>query len=99
MLYKPAIAGAWVLTLKEFQTTDYGQRIMSNYTIQNIFKSYENYLASTPQPLKNRKAIHAITHCRTEVMGTSYFSCPEGHQPIKQHLLWLNEVVHLDGIK
>jgi hypothetical protein len=58
---------------------------MSNYTIQNIFKSYENYLASTPQPLKNRKAIHAITHCRTEVMGTSYFSCPEGHQPIKQH--------------
>ena len=58
---------------------------MSNKTIQTIFKAYENYLSSIPQPLKNRKAIYALTHCRTETMGTSYFSCKENHQPIQQH--------------
>lgn len=57
---------------------------MSNKTIQNIFKAYQDYLASTPQPLKNRKAIHALTHCRTDVMGASYFSCEENHEVIQQ---------------
>lgn len=58
---------------------------MSNKTIQNIFKAYEEYLASTPQPLKNRKAIYALTHCRTDGMGASYFSCKENHEVIRQH--------------
>ena len=58
---------------------------MSKKTIQNIFKTYQKYLASTPQPLKNRKAIDAITHCRTGAMGTSYFSCKENHDVIEYH--------------
>lgn len=58
---------------------------MSNTTIQSIFKAYESYLNNTAQPLKNRKAIYGITHCRTEKMGTSYFSCEDRHTVITQH--------------
>ena len=58
---------------------------MSTRVIQKLFSAFEKRLETIPQPLKNRKAIHAITHCRTSVMGTSYYSCPSGHQPIEQH--------------
>lgn len=58
---------------------------MSTTTIQRIFKTYEPYLNNTKQPLKNRKAIYSITHCRTEAMGTSYFSCKDNHKTIGQH--------------
>ncbi len=56
---------------------------MSDRSIQNIFKSYETHLALSRQPLKNRKAIHAITHCRTKEMGSSYYSCPDRHEAIE----------------
>ena len=57
---------------------------MSNRTIQNLFSAYKNTLDSTPQPLKNRKAIYAITHCRTREMGVSVYSCSENHKGIEQ---------------
>lgn len=56
---------------------------MSDRSIQNIFKSYETHLALSRQPLKNRKAIHAITHCRTKEMGSSYYSCPDRHEAME----------------
>ncbi len=58
---------------------------MSKRTIQNIFKSQSDYLSRTPQPLKNRKAISAITHCRTREMGVSYFACKDRHEVIEQY--------------
>lgn len=57
---------------------------MSNRLIQNIFSVYKNQLDASPQSLKNRKAIHAITHCRTREMGVSYYSCSENHQGVEQ---------------
>lgn len=57
---------------------------MSNYSIQKIFSAYKHQLDNSPQPLKNRKAIYAITHCRTRDMGVSYFSCSENHKGIEQ---------------
>ena len=58
---------------------------MSKRTIQYLFKSQFDYLASTPQPLKNRKAIYAIAHCRTPDMGVSYFACKDQHEVIQQY--------------
>lgn len=57
---------------------------MSNRAIQNLFAAYKSQLNNTPQPLKNRKAIHAITHCRTREMGVSVYACKDLHQPIEQ---------------
>ena len=57
----------------------------SRYLIQNIFKSYAGYLQTCNHPLKNIKAIHAITHCRTSTLGVSYFSCEHQHTPIEQY--------------
>jgi hypothetical protein len=58
---------------------------MSDRSIQNLFIAYQNKLATTKQPLKNHKAIHAITHCRTEEMGTSYYACEDRHDNIEMH--------------
>lgn len=57
---------------------------MSNKVIQNIFSTYADYLNKSAQPLKNRKAIYALTHCRTREMGVSYYSCSENHKGIEQ---------------
>lgn len=57
---------------------------MSNRIIQNIFSAYKDHLDQSSQPLKNRKAIHAITHCRTREMGVSYYSCSKNHTGIEQ---------------
>ncbi len=57
---------------------------MSNRLIQNIFSTYQSQLDTSPQPLKNRKAIYAITHCRTRKMGVSYYACAESHKGIEQ---------------
>lgn len=58
---------------------------MSNHAIQKLFTAFGPQLANTPQPLKNRKAIHSIIHCRTAEMGTSYYDCPSRHKAIEQH--------------
>lgn len=58
---------------------------MSNRLIQNIFAAFKSHLDTSPQPLKNRKAIHAITHCRTREMGLSYFTCSDNHVGIEQY--------------
>jgi len=58
---------------------------MSNRKLQNLFRSHLNALDNSPQPLKNRKAIQAITQCRTPDMGVSYFSCQSNHKPIEQY--------------
>lgn len=57
----------------------------SRQLLQNIFKSYSSYLSNLAHPLKNIKAIQAITHCRTAAMGSRYFSCEQQHPPIEQH--------------
>ena len=56
----------------------------SQRLIQNIFRSQAAYLQQTPQPLKNLKAIDAISHCRTKEMGVTYFTCKDKHQPFEQ---------------
>lgn len=57
---------------------------MSNRSIQNVFIAFQEQLAHTKQPLKNHKAIDAITHCRTRDMGVSVYTCRHGHAPIEQ---------------
>lgn len=58
---------------------------MPDRTIQKLFKAYADRLDASAQPLKNRKAIHAIQHCRTAEMGSSYYACEDRHQVIEQH--------------
>ena len=58
---------------------------VSKKLIQNIFKSQQAVLERTPQPLKNLKAIDAISHCQTKAMGVSYFTCQDNHEVIEQH--------------
>lgn len=58
---------------------------MSKRMIQNIFKSCADQLEKIPQPLKNRKAIFAITHCRTAEMGVSYYCCAAQHDMVEQY--------------
>ena len=48
---------------------------MSNRAIQNLFFCFSDQLKKTQQPLKNLKAIDALTHCRTPAMGVSYYRC------------------------
>lgn len=55
---------------------------MSDRILQKIFLAHSDYLDNTPQPLKNRKAIYAIQHCRTEEMGESFYSCKSHHELI-----------------
>lgn len=55
---------------------------MSERLIQNIFLAHAKYLDNTPQPLKNRKAIYALQHCRTKEMGESVYSCQDNHESI-----------------
>ena len=57
---------------------------MSNRTIQKMFVAFKQPLDNSKQPIKNRKAIHAITHCRTKGMGVSVYRCKDHHQPIEQ---------------
>jgi hypothetical protein len=58
---------------------------MSKRIIQNIFLAYNEQLQRSPQPLKNRKAIHALMHCRTREMGTSFYQCDGRHEVTEQH--------------
>jgi len=57
---------------------------MSNRAIQNVFVAFQQQLNNSRQPLKNRKAIHAVTHCRTREMGVSVYTCKDNHTPIEQ---------------
>lgn len=57
---------------------------MSDRILQTIFTAFTPYLERTPQPLKKRKAIYAITHCRKRSLGVSYFSCKDNHEVIEQ---------------
>lgn len=56
---------------------------MSDRTLQKLFCSFQQQLSAN-QPLKNLKAIHALTHCRTPEMGVSYFTCKNNHPGIEQ---------------
>ena len=56
---------------------------MSDRLIQKIFQSQYAKLLATPQPLKNRKAIDALTHCKTPEMGCTVYQCDEQHKPIE----------------
>lgn len=57
---------------------------MSNRAIQNLFSCFSDQLKKTKQPLKNLKAIDALTHCRTRAMGASYYRCKDNHAEIEQ---------------
>lgn len=52
---------------------------MPDRTIQKLFQAYKPALDKMPQPLKNLKAIDALTQCQTPDMGVSCYGCPEGH--------------------
>lgn len=58
---------------------------MSERALQEIFQSQYDELLSSPQPLKNLKAIDAISQCRTKAMGSSIFQCASRHKPIELH--------------
>jgi len=55
---------------------------MSDRTLQNLFISFQDQLDPN-QPLKNLKAIHALTNCRTPAMGVSYYTCTENHPGVE----------------
>jgi hypothetical protein len=57
---------------------------MSNRAIQRLFQTYHDALVESGQPLKNLKAIDALTHCRTREMGVSMYQCADRHEPIEQ---------------
>jgi len=57
---------------------------MPDRTLQKLFQAYKPVLDNTPQPLKNRKAITALTQCQTRDMGVSYYACPDGHEQWEQ---------------
>lgn len=57
---------------------------MSDRAIQRLFAAYSHQLEQTKQPLKNKKAIHALTHCRTREMGSSFYRCEDNHPAIEQ---------------
>lgn len=56
---------------------------MANNTIQKIFRAFEPELTKSVQAKKHRKAIYCITHCRTEMMGESYYACDDRHEGIR----------------
>ena len=55
-------------------------RYKDNSIIQKIFQSYLPQLKNIKLPLKDIKAIEAITTCRTLENGYNYLACPEGHE-------------------
>jgi len=55
-------------------------RYKDNNIIQKIFQSYLPQLKNKKLPLKDIKAIEAITTCRTLENGYNYLACPEGHE-------------------
>ena len=57
---------------------------MSSRAIQNLFACFSEQLKSTKQPVKNLKAIDALTHCRTRALGASYYRCKLNHAEIEQ---------------
>lgn len=57
---------------------------MSNRKIQALFASQAARLLSKPRALKEHKAIDAVVHCRTPMMGTHYYECEQGHR-VEQH--------------
>lgn len=57
---------------------------MSQRTIQNIFCAFKDDLEESRQPLKNRKAIYALSHCRTREMGVSFYQCEARHEAVEQ---------------
>ncbi len=58
---------------------------MSDRTIQNLFVAYHDKLKASKQPLKNLKAIDALTRCRTQAMGVSYYTCKDNHPGTEIH--------------
>lgn len=48
--------------------------------LQNIFVAFSAQLKRQKHPLKDIKAIEAISRCRTEALGTAYYSCENKQQ-------------------
>lgn len=57
---------------------------MPNRTIQKLLIAHKSTLDKTRQPIKNRKAISALTQCQTRDMGVSLYACPERHEMREQ---------------
>ena len=53
--------------------------------LQNIFVAFSAQLKRQKHPLKDIKAIEAISRCRTEALGTAYYSCENQHGTVTQH--------------
>ena len=51
----------------------------SQFILQNIFNCYKRQLFEMPLALKHRKAVNAITQCRTAAMGVSAYECDDKH--------------------
>ena len=58
---------------------------MSDRLIQKIFQSQYSTLLASPQPLKNKKAIDALTYCKTPEMGSTVYQCDDEHKTIELH--------------
>lgn len=52
--------------------------------LQNIFRSYTGVLAQKKLPSSQRNAIESIVDCRSGRLGSSYYSCDEGHDAHEQ---------------
>lgn len=59
--------------------------VSKHYLLQNIFRAYSDKLGAHKLPVYQRKAIDAITSCRSGELGTSYYQCPEGHKVQEVH--------------
>lgn len=56
---------------------------MSDRRIQKLLSAYEPTICSVQQPEKIRKAMYALSRCRTSELGSSYYRCPEGHELVE----------------
>jgi len=67
--------------------------------LQNIFLAYSSQLAKQKRPLKDIKAIAAISRCRTEALGTGYYTCQNDHEVVAQHHSCRNRSCYLCASK
>jgi len=69
--------------------------VSQHYLFQNIFRAYECKLGNKKLPHYQRKAVDAITGCRSGELGTSYYQCSEGHTVHEQHHSCRHRSCHL----
>lgn len=59
--------------------------VSRHYLLQNIFRAYSDRLDGLNMPVFQRKAVDAITRCRSGELGTSYYQCAKGHATTEVH--------------